>query len=296
MRPCDSVTGTRCTRCTPPSYLRLRPDAVAGSLQRALDLDRDLRRPCSRRGRTRWRRAARSLQPRRSAYRRYMRSRSPANSADSSPPSPALISRMTSRPSSGSRGTSTPAQPLAGGVGGLARGRAARRRTSSSARRARRRRRRRRLRATRGRRRRPGRARRTGGRACAPGRRRRARAGSASCRSMLGVLGEQRLDGRERRSLMAVLGVRRAAARHRPVLRATTTAPVVRVAPPWRATAPGHRRSESLLGGGLLAVARLEPGHAATGVEDLLLARVERVAGAADVGADLAGRLRCCAS
>ena len=20
MRPCDSVTGTRCTRCTPPSY------------------------------------------------------------------------------------------------------------------------------------------------------------------------------------------------------------------------------------------------------------------------------------
>ena len=23
MRPCDSVTGTRCTRCTPPSYLSL---------------------------------------------------------------------------------------------------------------------------------------------------------------------------------------------------------------------------------------------------------------------------------
>ena len=22
MRPCDSVTGTRCTRCTPPSYLK----------------------------------------------------------------------------------------------------------------------------------------------------------------------------------------------------------------------------------------------------------------------------------
>src|SRR5690606_19351032 len=42
---------------------------------------------------------------------------------------------------------------------------------------------------------------------------------------------------------------------------------------------------------GLLAVARLEPGHAAAGVHDLLLARVERVAGAADVGADLAGRL-----
>jgi hypothetical protein len=23
MRPCDSVAGTRCTRCTPPSHLRL---------------------------------------------------------------------------------------------------------------------------------------------------------------------------------------------------------------------------------------------------------------------------------
>src|SRR5665647_604489 len=46
-------------------------------------------------------------QPRRSAYRRYIRRRSPANSADSSPPSPALTSRMMSRSSSGSRGTSS---------------------------------------------------------------------------------------------------------------------------------------------------------------------------------------------
>ena len=45
-------------------------------------------------------------QPRRSAYRVYMRSRSPANSADSSPPSPDLTSSSTSLPSEGSRGTS----------------------------------------------------------------------------------------------------------------------------------------------------------------------------------------------
>src|SRR6202000_1890981 len=39
---------------------------------------------------------------------------------------------------------------------------------------------------------------------------------------------------------------------------------------------------------GLLAEAALEPGDAATGVQDLLLARVERVASRADVGVDLA--------
>jgi hypothetical protein len=45
---------------------------------------------------------------------------------------------------------------------------------------------------------------------------------------------------------------------------------------------------------GALAEALLEPGHAATGVEDLLLARVERVAGGADLGADLAALLVLC--
>src|ERR1700744_3330667 len=43
---------------------------------------------------------------------------------------------------------------------------------------------------------------------------------------------------------------------------------------------------------GLLAEATLEPGNATTGVQDLLLARVERVAGRADVGVDLAVRGR----
>ncbi|MNW49302.1 hypothetical protein D3C74_267130 [compost metagenome] len=32
MRPCDSVTGTRWTRCTPPSYLRLAHTPSAGSV------------------------------------------------------------------------------------------------------------------------------------------------------------------------------------------------------------------------------------------------------------------------
>ena len=45
-----------------------------------------------------------TVQPRFSAYRMYMRSRSPANNAASSPPVPALISMIVSRASSGSRG------------------------------------------------------------------------------------------------------------------------------------------------------------------------------------------------
>src|SRR5690606_6755543 len=47
--------------------------------------------------------------------------------------------------------------------------------------------------------------------------------------------------------------------------------------------------SGGLLGVGLLAVALLEAGDAATGVQDLLLARVERVAVRAHVGADATG-------
>src|SRR4051795_117021 len=47
-------------------------------------------------------------------------------------------------------------------------------------------------------------------------------------------------------------------------------------------------RIDGLLAGRLLAVALLEARHATAGVEDLLLARVERVAVAADVGVDRA--------
>ena len=59
MRPCDSVTGTRWTRCTPPSNFSSAVRRLAG-LGRALGLDRDGDVTCSRRGRTRWRRAPRS--------------------------------------------------------------------------------------------------------------------------------------------------------------------------------------------------------------------------------------------
>ena len=31
MRPCDSVTGMRCTRCTPPSYFRLAHTPSSGA-------------------------------------------------------------------------------------------------------------------------------------------------------------------------------------------------------------------------------------------------------------------------
>ena len=64
-----------------------------------------------------------------------------------------------------------------------------------------------------------------------------------------------------------------------------------RTSPGGRGPALGSLASWRL---GLLAVAGLEAGHAATGVEDLLLARVERVAGRADVGVDDAVRRRCC--
>ena len=60
------------------------------------------------------------FQPRRSAYRVYIRSRSPANSADSSPPSPDLISSRASLESAASRGTSRCRQPLLGGRAALA--------------------------------------------------------------------------------------------------------------------------------------------------------------------------------
>src|SRR5690606_28463248 len=109
----------------------------------------------------------------------------------------------------------------------------------------------------------------------------------------VGVLGEQRLDGGERLGHGRLLGrcggsvrrrVRRrgpaAVRRHRP--RTTRQRRwSERTDCPWRGCrARTTGAAVSLLAGGLLAVAGLEAGHTATGVEDLLLARVERVAGA----------------
>ena len=101
IRPCDSVTGTRCTRFTPPSYFSLdqAPSAPLPFTTTVASLIPP--RPVTVESRIS------VFQPRRSAYRWYIRSRSPANSADSSPPSPALTSRMMSRSSFGSRGTSS---------------------------------------------------------------------------------------------------------------------------------------------------------------------------------------------
>src|SRR5205823_8195588 len=107
MRPCDSVAGTRCTRCTPPSHFSLdqTPYPPSGTPRVLIATAASLYPPRSDSCESR----TSVTQPRRSAYRRYIRSRSPANSADSSPPSPALISRITSLPSSGSRGASSSA-------------------------------------------------------------------------------------------------------------------------------------------------------------------------------------------
>ncbi len=61
MRPCASVAGTRCTRCTPDSCLKNRYGSLA--------LERQKRSPCNRRRRSRFRRRARPScrRPRRSA-------------------------------------------------------------------------------------------------------------------------------------------------------------------------------------------------------------------------------------
>ena len=104
-RPWLSVTGTRWTRCTPPSNLSSAYGASPGSgVPLAFTATvTDLYPPRSDSVASR----ISVDQPRVSAYRVYMRSRSPANSADSSPPSPDLISSSTSLPSEGSRGISS---------------------------------------------------------------------------------------------------------------------------------------------------------------------------------------------
>ncbi len=107
IRPCDSVTGTRCTRCTPPSHLSRdqTPLPPSGTPLLLIASDTSLTPPRSES----WASITSVTQPCRSAYLVYIRSRSPANSADSSPPSPALISTITSLASCGSRGMSSSA-------------------------------------------------------------------------------------------------------------------------------------------------------------------------------------------
>ncbi len=97
IRPCDSVSGTRCTRCVPPSNLKIENapwpfTANTDSLTPPASLS--LVESVS------------VLRPKRSAYRVSIRRTSPAQSAASSPPTPCLISTITSFSSAGSRSTS----------------------------------------------------------------------------------------------------------------------------------------------------------------------------------------------
>ena len=107
IRPCDSVTGTRCTRCTPPSHFSRDQTPLPPSgtplvfTARETSFTPPRSESCTS--------ITSVTQPCRSAYRVYIRSRSAANSADSSPPSPALISTITSLASCGSRGISSSA-------------------------------------------------------------------------------------------------------------------------------------------------------------------------------------------
>ena len=110
-------------------------------------------------------------------------------------------------------------------------------------------------------------------------------AGSASRRSSSACSATQCLDGLEHRALLRwARWLRRAPDRRR--------TPAPRTARPASEQATWRRRR--LLGCGLLGVAGLEAGDAAAGVEDLLLAGVERVAVRAHVGVDRAARRRCC--
>ena len=97
MRPLASVAGTRCTRCTPRSNLS-RLHAPRPCTKRMTSL-----RPPTPVGLAS---ITSTFQRWRSAYFVYMRERSAANSAASSPPAPARISRNTFLSSLGSRGSS----------------------------------------------------------------------------------------------------------------------------------------------------------------------------------------------
>src|SRR3712207_4662848 len=208
-----------------------------------------------------------------------MRSRSPANRADSAPPSPALISRMTSLSSSGSSGSSrersrssssgtrcsSAAASAAKEASSSASSRAAARssRTASSARLVS-----------------------TSGASCAyrrPSRRARDAsawtAGSASSVSSAACSASSPLSRSGAASVLLLMGTSQTAAVSAGTAGRTgldtTTAP----APHEVGRAP----SGGLLAGVGVALAEplLEAGHAAAGVQDPLLARVEGVAGGA---------------
>ena len=224
-----------------------------------------------------------------SAYRVYMRSRSPANSADSSPPSPDFTSRIASLSSVGSRGTSrrrsrSSASPrcFAKGVGLVGERRVLGGQLAG------------RLEVAR--------------RSCCHSRQvadDRAQLGVALVEPLgqprvgvglgrgqpaleLGVLGEQALDGLEHRHSSVPVVVTKTRRRPR-----TGCVGRRRERATGREPTPGQLRG-LLVGGLLLGVAGLEPGDAAAGVEDLLLAGVERVALRAHVGVDDAATSRCC--
>ena len=97
IRPCASVTGTRCTRCGPPSKrIRVHTVSPLNSMVTWLmppigDLSSDI---------------TSTDQPLRSAHALYMSNRSWANKLASSPPSAPRISTMMFLPSFGSAGRS----------------------------------------------------------------------------------------------------------------------------------------------------------------------------------------------
>ncbi len=96
MRPFASVSGMRCTRCTPDSYLSM-PYAPAPSIRHSASLSPPPSiMDCE---------SISVFQPFASAKRKYMRMSSAAKSAASSPPAPARISMITLLSSSGSLGT-----------------------------------------------------------------------------------------------------------------------------------------------------------------------------------------------
>ena len=98
MRPLASVAGTRWTRCTPRSNLS-RLQAPLPWMKRMISL-----KPPTPVG---WLSITSTFHFWRSAYLVYMRARSAAKSAASSPPAPARISTKTLRSSLGSRGRSS---------------------------------------------------------------------------------------------------------------------------------------------------------------------------------------------